>query len=470
MNFPADQREEQAKPDTHGVVPARDEGARPAGQSLFSFMKCGAAIQAAPFAFCTEVHMNVAERVRGAWHALTSLEAKAAPTQQPERRTRPLPSILSPYQGTGTPAAMPKPTAANLRRFAETPVARRAINLVKDRIASMDWQIRVRRGYDPAEVPDAALRMNALRQALEEPNAGDSFRTLFEQVLEDTLVGGFGSVEIKPTGDASKPFQLWAIDGAAIQVDPRWNGDADAARYGFQTGRVGPEALTALRDDELMYIRLNPRTHTPFGLGRLEVAFESIGQLLSAGRYAGRLASNSVAQYALWLDEATPEEHDRLIRWWQDEIEGTGRIPILSCEKKPEVLRFSGGTDADLHLSWQEFLIRMIANAFDLPPMLLGVEGDVNRSTAGELADEAFQTSVVPLARLLAEHITRDVFGKSLGWREFEFCFNALETRDEQEEVAMQVQLLNAGVLSVAEVRAMRGLPPAAETQEAPCS
>ena len=55
-----------------------------------------------------------------------------------------------------------------------------------------------------------------------------------------------------------------------------------------------------------MYIRLNPRTHTPFGLGRLEVAFESIGQLLSASRYAGRLASNSVVQYALWLDEATP--------------------------------------------------------------------------------------------------------------------------------------------------------------------
>ncbi len=97
------------------------------------------------------------------------------------------------------------------------------------------------------------------------------------------------------------------------------------------------------------------------------MAFETIGQFLSASRYAGRLASNSVVQYALWLDEATPEQHDRLIRWWQDEIEGTGRVPVLSCEKKPEVLRFAGGTDADLRLEWQEFLIRMIANAFDLP-------------------------------------------------------------------------------------------------------
>ena len=34
---------------------------------------------------------------------------------------------------------------------------------------------------------------------------------------------------------------------------------------------------------------------------------------------------------------------------------------------------------------------------------------------------------------------------------------------NEQEEVAMQVQLLYAGVLSVAEVREMRGLAPVAQ-------
>ncbi len=41
---------------------------------------------------------------------------------------------------------LPKPTPMNLRRFAETPVVRRAINVIKDRIAAMDWQMRVRRG------------------------------------------------------------------------------------------------------------------------------------------------------------------------------------------------------------------------------------------------------------------------------------------------------------------------------------
>jgi phage portal protein BeeE len=281
--------------------------------------------------------------------------------------------------------------------------------------------------------------------------------------LEDVLVGGFGAAEMELTGDAAQPFRLWPVDGATIQVDESWDGDAGKPRYAQATGHVGKDALVPLLDDELMYVRLNPRSHTPFGLGRLEVAFETVNQLLGATRYAGRLASNSVVQYALWLNEATPEQHERLIHWWQDEIEGTGKVPILSSEQKPEVLRFAGGTDADLHLQWQEFLLRMIANAFDLPPMLLGLEADVNKASAAEYAEEAFQSAIVPVAKLIAEHITRDVFGKRLGWKEFEFVFNDLEARDPMTELSVQTELLAAGVLTVAEVRAMRGLPPLKE-------
>jgi hypothetical protein len=115
-----------------------------------------------------------------------------------------LPSVLTPYRGVRSGQdALPKSTPANLRRFAETPVVRRAINLVKDKVASMDWQVRVRRGYIAEEVQDANQRLATLRRCLEEPNAADSFRVLWEQVIEDLLVGGFGAVEMETTGDPS---------------------------------------------------------------------------------------------------------------------------------------------------------------------------------------------------------------------------------------------------------------------------
>jgi len=409
--------------------------------------------------------VNVGEQLRGIWRQAVSLVqpggagvAAARADAAAERRTLALPAVLSPVQFSSR--LLPKPTPANLRRFAETPVVRRAMNVIKDRVAAMDWQVRVRRGVAPCDCPDAGRRLTALRRALEEPNATDSFRTLVEQVIEDALTGGFGAVEMERTGDEDRPAMLWPVDGATIRVNGKWDGQAEAPRYAqVMPGQMESSAID-LRDDQLMYIRMNPRSFTPFGLGPLEVAFETVNQFLSAHRFAGKLAANSVAQYALWLNEATPTQHDRLIRWWQDEIEGTGRVPLLSTEQKPEVLRFAQGTDADLRLAWQEFLIRMVANAFGLPPLLLGLESDVNRSTAAELADEAFRGAISPMAHLLAEHITRDLFAKCIGWREFEFVFNDLNARDEETELAVQVQLLQAGVLTVDEVRAMRGLGP----------
>jgi phage portal protein BeeE len=383
-------------------------------------------------------------------------KAEISVSAEAGRKTLALPSILSPVQFPGR--LLPKPTPANLRRFAETPVVRRAINVIKDRIAAMDWQVRVRRGS--GDVAFAERKLRALRRTLEEPNDADSFRTLMEQAIEDALTGGFGAIEMEPTGDSERPAMMWAVDGASIRINARWDGDAETPRYAQVLPGQLESAAVDLRDGQLMYIRMNPRSFTPFGLGPLEVAFETVNQFLSAHRYAGKLAANAVAQYALWLNEATPAQHDRLIRWWQDEIEGTGRVPLISTEQKPEVLRFSQGTDADMRLAWQEFLIRMVANAFNLPPLLLGLESDVNRSTAAEMTDEAFRGAISPLALLLAEHLTRDLFGKCIGWREFEFVFNDLNARDEETELAVQVQLLGAGVLTVNEVRAMRGLGP----------
>ena len=409
-----------------------------------------------------KVRVKVAEQLRGMWRQMSqggagrngNLQAEA----EAERKTLALPAILSPVDFPGR--HLPKPTPANLRRFAETPVVRRAINVIKDRVAAMDWQVRLKRGVRQEDVALASRKLQALRRSLEEPNSSDSFRTLMEQAIEDVLTGGYGAIEMEATGDPERPAMLWAVDGASIRLNARWDGQQEVPRYAqAMPGQVESSAVELL-DSQLMYIRMNPRSFTPFGLGALEVAFETVNQFLSAHRFAGKLAANSVAQYALWLNEATPAQHDRLIRWWQDEIEGTGRVPLISTVQKPEVLRFAQGTDADLRLAWQEFLIRMVANAFGLPPMMLGLEADVNRSTASEMADEAFRGAISPLAMLLAGHITRDLFAKCIGWREFEFVFNELGARDEQTELEVQVRLLKAGVLTVNEVRAMRGLGP----------
>jgi hypothetical protein len=421
--------------------------------------------------------MNMRDTFRGAlrrmgsiapgWRARRSIPAALATTgAEPARKTVPLPTIFTPGAPTLVRAGvMPKPTPANLRRFSEMPIARKAINTIKDRIAGMQWRIQPRHGRVLDELPDATQRMATLVLNFEQPNPEDSFRSMIEQVLEDVLVGGFGAIELDLTGDAERPLVLWPVDGGSIRIRTDWDGNPSSPHYVQATGVFTPDTEITLADEELSYIRLNPRTHTPFGLGKLEVAFETIHEFLCAHRFASRLASNTVVQYALWLQNLSPAHHERLIRWWQDEIEGTGKVPILSVETKPEVLRFSGGTDADLRLQWQEFLIRIIADAFDLPPMLLGLERDVNRNTATTQYDDAFRTAVVPVARLVAEHLTRDVIGKRLGRDDLEFVFTDVDAPNELEQASIQQILIGCGVLTVNEVRRMRGLPPLPEKQ-----
>src|SRR6266852_2540034 len=368
--------------------------------------------------------MNIKETLRGAVRRIAGVSLASSSSQanaEKKRRTLPLPSIFNSYGPAGD--VMPKPTAYNLRRFSEIPVPRRAINCIKDRIAGMRWRIQARQGLSLDAIPDGAERAQILTETFNAPNPDDSFRSFAEQVVEDIIVGGFGAVEVQASGDSRRPLLLWPVDGSP-----------QGQRYLQVTDQSGTRNKIALDDDELIYIRLNPRTHTPFGLGRLEVAFETINAFLGAHRFAARLASNSVVQYALWLQDLTPEHHERLIRWWQDEIEGTGRVPILSAESKPEVLRFGGGTDADLRLQWQEFLLRVIANAFDLPPFYLGLERDVNRSTAEQMTDLAFRQAIVPTARLLAEYLTRDAIGKKLGWDDLEFVFADVDSPNEMQE------------------------------------
>ena len=424
--------------------------------------------------------MNIRERVRGAMRRVGEVSLRDWLSTnlfagRDGRRTVGTGSNLAPFSSSSFARAgmaaphnlVPKPTPANLRRFAETPVARRAINAIKDRIVGMRWRIQPRRGRVLEQIPNGAQRIQVLTENFEAPNPDDSFRSLVEQVLEDVIVGGFGAIELDlvegwtmPTagGTPALPLVMWPVDGATIRIMTDWDGRPDSPRYAQVTGLYGAQGQIVLNDNELSYIRLNPRTHTPFGLGRLEVAFETINAFLSAYRYAGRLASNSVVQYALWIQGLTPTHHERLIRWWQDEIEGTGRVPIIAAESKPEVLRFAAGTDADLRLGWQEFLVRIIANAFDLPAQFLGLEQDVNRATAGEMSDLGFRSAIVPTARLVAEYLTRDAIAKRLGWTDLEFVFTDVDAQDEMEQAQIDEILLRNGVVTVNEVRRARGL------------
>jgi len=160
--------------------------------------------------------------------------------------------------GMGSAQPLVRPTVRNLRGFARTPYARRAINAVKNPIAALDFEIVAR----PGAGRDAGARARLVRACLDRPNEDDGFRSLIEQVLEDILAGA-GAIEQRRGDDPARPFMLWPVDGLSIEVNPDWDGAGERYR---QTGVGGG---VSLQNDELIYLRPNRSTHSPFGLGPL---------------------------------------------------------------------------------------------------------------------------------------------------------------------------------------------------------
>src|SRR5579859_8247708 len=108
--------------------------------------------------------MNITKTLRGAMRRIAEVSSTKATVK---RKTLALPSILTAYGPR--PDVMPKPTPLNLRRFSETPVARRAINAIKDQIAGMRWRVQTRPGL-AAKADDSELRISILTDNLACPN------------------------------------------------------------------------------------------------------------------------------------------------------------------------------------------------------------------------------------------------------------------------------------------------------------
>lgn len=368
---------------------------------------------------------------------------------------------------TGT--TLPKVTPFNLRKFSEYPPARRAINAICNPILDMPWMIEpvgssgAKTAPEPTEqqLVDIAIA----EECILNPNDDESFRTMTEQVLEDIVVGGYGAIEIARCENPLRPVYLFTVDGQSIRINVHWQGEQEIPRYtqslGYVGMSVGTHDLVELLDEQLIYFRLNPRTNTPFGLGYLEIAFQTINAFVGAFEYAERRASNMTPNFGLHLGEnMTPDQVRRWQQYWEQEIEGYGKIPILGGGRQPSVFHFGISGEDQLYLKWQEWLVRIIAMAFGLSPMKLGLERDVNQSTAEVQTSEDWDT-VAPVANCYADYITRRLIWNCLGFRDlrFKWIVRDLDEKRQAEVLLDQWEMNSVTINEIREIYERSPLP-----------
>ena len=346
-------------------------------------------------------------------------------------------------------------TPYNLRRFSETPIPRRAVNLIKNALLGLKWKVSIdSENYDD-EDPELLKKVKIAEDCLQKPNLQDSYRTLFEAVIEDFLMGGYGCIEPGLTPDYRRPIKLWAVDGSTIRIYADWTESTqDRPHYAQLTGLKGERGIIAFLDDELCYIRDNVRSSTPFGIGKMETCFLTINALLGAQDMSARAAADQIHKTWLWwTTNLPPGQFETVQRHIQNEAEGQAKVSMSTGMPKPEVIEVNPVTPEDLLMDWQDLCIRIIAAGFDLSPQSLGLERDVNRSTAQVMSALDFNSAIVPAARKFEEAITRFILHRTLHWKELKFEYIGLDDPDETVQAKLVQQLYTVNSITPDEIR-----------------
>lgn len=349
-----------------------------------------------------------------------------------------------------------------MRRFSETPIPRRAINLIKNSVLSFKWQIKPRAEFVDDEDPDRAQRILIATDSFRIPNnTGESSRDLLEMMLEDFLTVGAGCAEYRLTPDADRPFKMWAVDASTIRIFLDWTESTpDRPRYAQMTGLKGERGIVTFLSDELMYIRDNIRTATPFGLGRLEVCFNIVNSFLGANDMAGRAGADQVHKTWLWWEQTLNPAHLQIIRRHiTNEIEGQAKVSMVAGAKAPQVIDVNPVTPEDLLIDWQKFCLQLIAAGFDINSQDLGIDETAPRATAQVLADSTWKFGIIPVATRFQETLTRQWLHGLMGWKDLEFEFIGLEDPNPITRTVIQQRLWSMSSITPEEIRKKSNLP-----------
>jgi len=349
-----------------------------------------------------------------------------------------------------------KNTPYNLRRFSETPIPRRAMNLVKNAVLSFRWQIKPTKDFKDDVDPEREQRIRILTETMKRPNnTGESFRDLLEQMVEDFLLNGAACAEHRMTPYAPRPIKLWAVDSSTVRIFLDWTESTpDRPRYAQMTGLKGERGIVTFLSEELMYIRDNIRTATPFGLGRLEVCFNSVNSFLGVQDMSGRAGSDQVHKTWLWWEQTMNPAHINIIRRHiMNELEGQAKVSLVAGAKAPQVVDITPVKPEDLLIDWQKFLIQIIATGFDLSPQALGLDEHPNRATAQVMSDQDWRSAVIPVATRFQESFSNQLIHKVLGWKDLEFEFIGLEDPDMLTRTVIHGRWYGMGAITPNEIR-----------------
>lgn len=361
---------------------------------------------------------------------------------------------------TGGGVAWSPRDAVSLTRTAYlgNPVGFRAVKLIAEAAAALPLVLQdAERRYDQHPV------LSLIRR----PNMAQGRAELFEALYAQLLLSGNGYVEAV-AGTGRVPAELHVLRSDRMAVVPGADGWPAAYEY-----TVGARKLRFDLGGEVApvcHIRAFHPQDDHYGFSPLQAAATAVDVHNSASRWSKALLDNAarpsgaiVYKGADGQGSLSADQYDRLVSEIEANHQGArnaGRPMLLEGGLDWKPMGFSPA-DMEFHET-KLAAAREIAVAFGVPPQLLGIPGEATYANYQEASRAFFRLTVLPLATKVAAAVSfwlSDFTGEAVELRPDLDQVPALA--DERDQQWRRVG--EADFLTVAEKRAILGLPPVAE-------
>jgi len=372
----------------------------------------------------------------------------------PEAKASATGPVIS-YHSSGRVAWSPRDTVSLTKSgFAANPVGFRSVKMIAEAAAAI-----------PLVVQDQDVRFasHPLLALISRPNQAQGRAELFEALYGQLLLSGNGYLEAVGGADGV-PAELHVLRSDRINLVP--GADGWPVAYEYNVG--GRKHRFAVVDgvSPICHVKSFHPQDDHYGLSPMQAAAAAVDVHNSASRWSKALLDNAarpsgaiVYQGSDGQSTMSADQYDRLLSEMEAHHQGArnaGRPMLLEGGLDWRPMGFSP-SDMEFQKT-KEAAAREIAQAFGVPPMLLGIPGDATYANYQEANRAFYRLCVLPLvARVTA----------SVGYWLAEFTGDAITLKPDLDQVsaltverdAQWKRVAEAAFLTDTEKRNLLGLP-----------
>ena len=322
-------------------------------------------------------------------------------------------------------------------------------------------------------VQEAEVHCEEVKKIFEKPNtsAETSLRSLQELVLSDILVHDAGVI-IKNYSESDELAELYTVPGHEIKIyrnEDRTTPQAPEPAYVWEEQGIQRAEFT---NDELIYIKNNP-TQTGYGISPLEVAtFIIMASLYTDTYYIDYLKNSNVPPGLISLGENITDDQRKIFqRLWDQEVQGRAggihRMLFMSGSNDMKFIPLNNLSNRDMQMmEYLNWTVAIKCACFGVSPQDIGFTQDMRGIGSGGVAEQqALLTQsrgIDSMLDLLEQYYNAEIVKTEFDFQDVKFEWILKESKDESKQAMIDINDINAGIISRNERRIRLGLKPIA--------